>query len=94
MTGSTAQVDWTLSYNHDVGRGAAGGPGGLITDASGTVTRAPHHRRSGSRVIFRALAGSLKWTGPGGLIAEAPGELRPAFVGQFQRREPRPLRGR
>ena len=68
VTGSAKRIDWTLSYNQGTGRGAAGGPGGLITDGLGNVTQ---HRDIVTyfKGDFPRIAGTLKWTSPGGTIA-------------------------
>jgi hypothetical protein len=67
VTGSAPRLDWTVAYNHGTGRGAAGGPGGLITDGMGTVTE---HRDIVQyfKGDFPRISGSLKWTSPSGTI--------------------------
>lgn len=67
VSGSTPQLEWSAAYNHGTGRGAAGG-GGWITDGSGTVTewRDILLQFEGE---FPRLSSSLKWTSPGGAIA-------------------------
>lgn len=67
LSGSTPRLEWTLAYTHGNGRGGAGGPG-YITDGLGNVTE--------NRDIllhfegeFPRLASSLKWDGPGSMVA-------------------------
>jgi len=67
VNGSTSRLEWNLAYTHGVGRGGAGGPG-TITDADGNLTE---NRDVRVKFIgeFPRLAGSLKWDGPGTMVA-------------------------
>jgi hypothetical protein len=69
LSGSSARLEWTAALTHGTGRGGAGGgEGSIITDTSGAVTE----RRD---VLIRfveerpRVAGTLKWDGPGSLVA-------------------------
>ncbi len=67
LNGSTSRLEWTLAYNHGTGRGAAGGPG-TIHDALGNLTE---NRDVRIKFVgeFPRLSGSLKWDGPGSMVA-------------------------
>ncbi len=71
LSGSTRRLEWTAAYTHGTGRGGAGtgdGEGSIITDRFGTVIerRDPLIQFIGE---FPRLAGTLKWDGPGSLVA-------------------------
>lgn len=65
--GSTSSLEWSAAFTHNVGRGAAGGPG-YLNDGLGnrTENRDIHLHFEGE---FPRVAGTLKWNGPGGLVA-------------------------
>ncbi len=67
VNGSTKTLEYSLALSNDNGRGAAKGPTTLY-DAAGTVieTRDGHIANVSD---MPKLAGSLKWTGPGGSVA-------------------------
>jgi hypothetical protein len=67
LNGSTSRLEWTLAYTHGVGRGAAVGPG-TIHDAAGSLTENRHVR---IKFVgeFPRIAGTLKWDGPGSMVA-------------------------
>jgi len=67
VSGTTSQLEWNAAYNHGLGRGAGAGPG-VITDQFGDVTelRDIYSHFEGD---FPSLSSSLKWYGPGSLIA-------------------------
>ena len=67
VSGTTSRLEWTLAATHNVGRGAAVGPG-TIRDGNGVLTE---NRDVRIRFIgeFPRLAGSLKWDGPGSMVA-------------------------
>jgi hypothetical protein len=77
--GSAGRLDWNLSYNHGVGRGAAGGPGGLITDGAGNVTE---HRFIDQyfKGDYPKVSGSLKWTSPGGTVVNLNGNYNWSII--------------
>jgi hypothetical protein len=60
LSGSDSDVEWTVAYNHGVGRGAAGGPGGTILDPFGAVTQTRDVRL---RFVgeFPRLSGNVSW---------------------------------
>ena len=66
-SGSTDTLEWSLALTHDSGRGAAGGPG-YLTDGMGNRTedRDIHLHFEGD---WPRIAGTLKWNGPNGIIA-------------------------
>ena len=69
LSGSTPRLEWTAAFSHGVGRGGAGGgKGALITDRFGAPTE---HRDVLIQFVgeFPRLAGTLKWDGPGSLVA-------------------------
>jgi hypothetical protein len=69
LSGSTKNLEWTAAFTHGTGRGAAGGgKGALITDGSGNRLE---HRDILLRFVgeFPRLAGTLKWDGPGSMVA-------------------------
>ncbi len=69
LSGSTPRLEWTAAYTHGTGRGAAGGgKGALITNGSGNELE---HRDILLRFVgeFPRLAGTLKWDGPGSMVA-------------------------
>jgi hypothetical protein len=67
VSGSNAQIEWTLALSNNNGRGAGGGPA-WIYDSSGAVTQnrviVIHNEFDNPRV-----AGKLKWNGPGSMVA-------------------------
>jgi hypothetical protein len=67
LNGSTSRLEWTLAYNHGNGRGAAVGPG-TIHDGFGNLTE---NRHVDIHFVgeFPRLSGSLKWDGPGSMVA-------------------------
>ena len=69
VSGSTPRLEWTAALTHNIGRGGAGGGRGtIITDGAGvpTETRDVLIRFVGE---FPRMAGSLKWDGPGSMVA-------------------------
>src|SRR5688500_59083 len=69
LSGSTKRLEWTAAYTHGTGRGGAGGgEGSLVTDRFGTLLE---HRDVLIQFVgeFPRLAGTLKWDGPGSLVA-------------------------
>jgi len=69
LSGSAPRLEWTAAYTHGTGRGGAGGgEGALITDRFGVPTE---HRDVLIRFVgeFPRLSGSLKWDGPGSMVA-------------------------
>lgn len=69
VSGSTPQLEWTAALTHNIGRGGAGGgQGTTITDGAGTLTET---RDVLIRFVgeFPRVAGSLKWDGPGSMVA-------------------------
>lgn len=69
LSGSTPRLDWTLAATHNVGRGGAGGNvGTTITDGAGVLTE---RRDVLIQFVgdFPRLAGTLKWDGPGSMVA-------------------------
>lgn len=71
VSGSKAQLEWTLAMNNGVGRGAAGGPS-YIFDAAGRVTDSRTvvvHNESDNP----GLVGKLKWAGTSGTVANING---------------------
>ncbi len=67
ISGSTSRLEWNAAVTHNSGRGATGGPG-VITDGLGNITewRDIHTHFEGE---FPRLSGSLKWDGPGSMVA-------------------------
>lgn len=67
LSGSTSQLEWTVAYRHNSGRGAASGPA-FITDAAGDLleNRDVYFHFEGE---FPRLSGNLKWQSAGGTIA-------------------------
>ncbi len=67
VSGTTPRLEWTLAATHNAGRGAAGGPG-IIRDSLGVLTE---NRDVRIKFIgeFPRIAGTLKWNGPGSLVA-------------------------
>ncbi len=70
LSGAGNDLDWTLAFNHGVGRGAGGGGQAYITDPLGNVTE---NRDVLLRFIgdFPRLSGRVNWNGPAGLVANA-----------------------
>jgi hypothetical protein len=69
VSGSTPRLEWTAALTHNVGRGGAGGgEGTIITNGAGvlTETRDVLIQFVGE---FPRVAGSLKWDGPGSMVA-------------------------
>ena len=69
LSGSTPRLEWTAAYTHGTGRGGAGGgEGSVITDGLGNVIE---NRDVLIQFIgeFPRLAGTLKWDGPGSMVA-------------------------
>jgi hypothetical protein len=69
VSGSTPRLEWTAALTHNVGRGGAGGgQGTVITNGAGvpTETRDVLIQFVGE---FPRVAGSLKWDGPGSMVA-------------------------
>ncbi len=69
LSGSTPRLEWTAAYNHGVSRGGAGGNvGTFVTDADGTLTE---RRDVLIQFVgeFPRLSGTLKWDGPGSMVA-------------------------
>jgi hypothetical protein len=69
LSGSTPRLEWTAAFTHTTGRGGAGGgEGALITDAFDVPTE---HRDVLIRFVSEVprVSGSLKWDGPGSLVA-------------------------
>jgi hypothetical protein len=69
LSGSTPRLEWTAAFNHGTGRGGAGGgEGSVITDGFGNVTE---HRDVLIQFVgeFPRLSGTLKWDGPGSMVA-------------------------
>jgi len=69
LSGSTPRLEWTAAYTHGTGRGGAGGgEGTVITDRFGAATE---HRDVLIRFVgeFPRVAGTLKWDGPGSMVA-------------------------
>lgn len=69
LSGSTSRLEWTAAYNHGTGRGGAGGgEGSVITDGFGNVLE---DRDVLIQFVgeFPRLSGTLKWDGPGSLVA-------------------------
>jgi len=87
-TGSTSRLEWTAALTHDVARGAAGGPG-FITDGLGNVTewRDIYLHREGE---FPRISGSLKWNGPGGMVANLNANYSRSYI-DFSNDEKRDL---
>src|SRR6186713_2838359 len=68
--GSTPRLDWNLAATLNVGRGGAGGNRGTtIYDGAGNVTATYPYVLIQFVGDFPRLAGSLKWDGPGSMIA-------------------------
>lgn len=67
VSGSSAQFEWSAAYNHGVGRGAGAGPA-VISDQFNNVTelRDIYSHFEGD---FPSLSGSIKWNGPGSVVA-------------------------
>jgi hypothetical protein len=69
LSGSTPRLEWTAAYNHGTGRGGAGGgEGSVITDGFGNVLE---RRDVLIQFVgeFPRLSGTLKWDGPGTMVA-------------------------
>ena len=69
LSGSTPRLEWTAAYNHGTGRGGAGGgEGSVIVDGFGNVIE---RRDVLIQFIgeFPRLSGTLKWDGPGSMVA-------------------------
>lgn len=69
VSGSTSRLEWNLAATHNIGRGGAGGgKGTFITDRFGTLTE---RRDVLIQFVgeFPRLAGTLKWDGPGSMVA-------------------------
>lgn len=69
LSGSTPRLEWTAAYTHGTGRGGAGGgEGAVISDRFGVPTE---HRDVLIRFVgdFPRVAGTLKWDGPGSMVA-------------------------
>src|SRR5687767_2139952 len=69
LSGSTKRLEWTAAYTHGTGRGGAGGDEGtIITDRFGNVLE---HRDVLIQFVgeFPRLAGTLRWDGPGSMVA-------------------------
>jgi hypothetical protein len=69
LSGSTPRLEWTAAATHGTGRGGAGGgEGALITDGFGNVLE---RRDALVQFVgeFPRVSGSLKWDGPGSMIA-------------------------
>ncbi len=69
LSGSGAQLEWTLAYSHGNGRGGGGGGEAYIADASGVIT---DDRDALIRFVgeFPRLSGSAKWTSTGGTVID------------------------
>ena len=79
LSGSTPRVEWTAAFNLGTGRGGAGGgQGALITDGSGLTTE---RRDVLIRFVgnFPRLSGSLKWDGPGSMVANLNANYRRSY---------------
>ena len=70
LSGSDETLDWTLAYNHGVGRGAGGGGQAYISDGQGNLIE---NRDVVLRFIgdFPQLSGRVNWNGPGGIVVNA-----------------------
>jgi len=69
LSGSTRRLEWTAAYSHGTGRGGAGGgAGAVISDGLGTVLE---NRDVLIQFVgeFPRLAGTVRWDGPGSLVA-------------------------
>ena len=79
VSGSSNRLDWTLSLNDGTGRGASGGPGGIITDGLGNVTE---HRfvHQYFKADYPKVSGSLKWTSPGGTVVNLNGNYNWSII--------------
>src|SRR5690606_19887169 len=69
LSGSTPRLEWTAAFTHNIGRGGAGGNvGTFITDGAGVLTE---RRDVLIQFVgeFPRLSGSLKWDGPGSMVA-------------------------
>jgi hypothetical protein len=69
LSGSTPRLEWTTAFNLGTGRGGAGGgEGAVISNGAGVTTE---RRDVLIRFVgnFPRLSGSLKWDGPGSLVA-------------------------
>jgi hypothetical protein len=81
LSGSTRRLEWTAAYTHGTGRGGAGGgEGNIITDGFGNVTE---HRDVLIQFVgeFPRVAGTLKWDGPGSLVANFNGNYSRNYNG-------------
>ncbi len=70
LSGSGESYEWTLAYNHGVGRGAAAGGTAYFADPDGVITQntdADIHFNG----EFPQLSARGKWTSPGGTIVNA-----------------------
>src|SRR5205085_11415357 len=67
VSGTDADIEWTLALSDGVGRGAGGGPAWIFDGA--------HHQTENRTILIHnefdspRIAGKLKWNGPGGAIA-------------------------
>lgn len=67
LSGSTPRLEWNVAATHNIGRGAAVGPG-YITDGEMNVIE---NRDIRIKFIgeYPKLSGSVKWDGPGSMVA-------------------------
>ncbi len=65
LSGSDDELEWTVAYNHGVGRGGAGGGESFVLDNAGNVIE---DRDVVIRFVgdFPRLSGQVSWTSPGG----------------------------
>lgn len=72
VSGSGDSYEWTLAYNHGVGRGAAAGGTAHFADPDGVITE-----NTDARIKFNGefpqLSARGKWTSPGGTIVNLNG---------------------
>lgn len=78
LSGSRANLEWTLALSNGIGRGAAGGSNAFIYDPDGLVLEQRDIRMQfvGD---FPRLSGTLKWTSPGGTVVNANANYRRAY---------------